>query len=300
MANEVTGKTLKFSMNAIEKEIKGVTFDDNYTMLDSTTTGTTAPGSESVVGRTKRTAKIDADFHDVLGGEISTGTLTAGTKYLVTAGTVDTHAVGTIFESDGTEQCTVDNKVKPLGLKITGKTLAVSIASSTFACTSIDYAVKYTEFDSTTTGTATPSTEVVAGRFKATSKFEALMYRTTADLITASAPSSVAVVLTFASGLTVTGNAVLHQLSISDDVNGIVKVTYNAEWQGVPVEVGIGDLAMATAQACAIIYETGTTNKAITGTLILMGKTVSSDTNGDAKISYDGALNGAITKTVYS
>lgn len=298
--NEVTGGTLKFSMNAIEREITGLTFDDNYTMLDSTTTSTVSPGTESVTGRTKRTLKIDANVNTALGAEIATGTLTLGTKYLVTLGTVDGHTVGTIFTSDGTEECTAENKVKPLGAKLTGKTLAISIGGSTFAGISCDYSLKYTEYDSTTTATTAPGTSTVAGRHKITSKIEALMYRATADLITATSPTIVAVIITLDTGITITGNAILNQISITDEVNGIVAVSYNAEWQGVPTEVGIGDLTMATAQACAIIYETGTTNKAITGTLLLTGKTVTADSRGDTKISYDGVLNDAIVKTVYS
>jgi hypothetical protein len=307
MANEVTGKTLKYLQNGIEQAIKSITPDRNFTMLEATTTTTTSPGKESVAGRAKHTLKIDTDLLDVLGAEVATGTCVAGTRYLVTGGTITetvisaTYATGRIFTSDGTGALSGTNKVKPLGAKITGKTLAVSIASSTFACMDADYTVKFDEFDSTTTATSVPNMDAVAGRAKCTSKFTALMYRTTANLITNAAPASVAVVLTFASGLTVTGSAVLHQMNITDEVNGICKVTYNAEWQGFPTEVGIGYLTMATSQSYQIIYETGTgTNKEDVGTIILFGKTVTSSVTGEAKITYDGVATGTYTPAVYS
>ena len=303
MALEVTGKTLRYWQNSVEQAVKSVSFDRNFTMLDSTSTATTSPGKESLPGRAKSTLTIDADLLDVLGAEISSGTLTAGTKYQVTA--VDTvlaaYSVGEIFEAAGTETMSATDKVKPLGAKLTGKTLAVTIGGSSFKCTNVEYAVAYDEFDGTSTSTTAPNMESISGRAKMTSKFDVIMYRTTADQITNSSPSSVAVVITFASGITVTGNAILHQMGIVSEVNDIVKVTYSAEWQGVPTEVGIGYLTMATQQTCQMIWESGSsTNKEITGNVLLLSKTISSDVNDEAKISYNGVFNGAITPAVYS
>lgn len=304
MSLEVTGKTLKYYQNSVEQAVRSVDFDRNFAMLEATSTSTASPGTESAVGRAKSTVKINTDLLDVLGIEIATGTLTLGSKYLVTAsaGLFDgLWAVGAIFTSDGTETCTALEKVKPLGAKITGKTLAVTIGGATFACTNAEYSVKYNELDATTTATATPNTEIVTGRAKVTSKFDTIMYRTTADKITNAAPTALAVVITYSSGLTVTGNAILNQMNITDEVSGIVKVSYQAEWQGMPTEVGIGYLTMATSQTFKIIYETGSsTNKEITGNLTLIEKTVTSDASGDTLISYSGVVNGVITPAVYS
>jgi hypothetical protein len=303
MANEVTGKTSKFFFNGVEQAIQNDNLDVNFTMADSTSTSTTSPGSESVPLRKKVTLKVDALLYDAFGSEIATGTLVAGNKYLVTAsaGLFDSiHAVGAIFVSDGTETCTALEKVKLHGAEITGGTLEVSIGG-TYACTAADYVVKYGEADSTTTSTDPTSMESVALRMKATSKFEALMYRTTANRITNSAPASTAIVLTFKPGTTVTGNAILHQMSIVDAVNDKVKVTYNAEWQGVPVEVNCGFMTLASALACNKVYETGSgTNNEISGTAILLGKSITADVNSETKISYDGVFNGAIVPAVYS
>jgi hypothetical protein len=303
MSLEVTGKTSKFFFNSVEQSIQNDNLDVNFSMADSTTTSTPSPGSESVPLRKKVSIKIDALLYDAFGSEIATGTLTAGNKYLVTAsaGLFDgVHAVGSIFVAVGDETCTALEKVKLHGAEITGGTLAVSIGG-TYSCTAADYNVKYGETDSTTTSTDPTSMESIALRMKATSKFEALMYRTTANKITNAAPASVAVVLTFKTGTTVTGNAILHQMSIVDAVNDKVKVTYNAEWQGVPTEVNCGFMTLASALACKKIYETGSgTNNEITGTAILLGKSITADVNAETKISYDGVFNGAITPSVYS
>jgi hypothetical protein len=304
MANEVKGTTLKYFQNSVEQAVRKVDYDRNFTMLDSTTSATTGVGTESTPGRAKTTITIETDLLSALGAEITTGTLTAGNKYLVTASASSfdgTHAVGTIFVSDGTEECSSTEKVKLLGTKQTGKEMSVTIGGSAFAVQQITYETNYNELDATTSATAAPNMESTSGRAKRTTQFTCLMYRTTADQIVNAAPSGVAVVLTFASGITVSGTAILHQVSITDEVNGIVQVTYNAEWQGVPTDTGIGYLTLATQQAAEIIYETGSsTNKEITGNVILLTRSVSSDTNGDTLITYTGVFNGAITPAVYS
>jgi len=305
MANEVTGKTLKYFQNSIEQAVKSVAFDRNFTMLDTTNSSTAGAGIESAPGRAKSTVKVVTDLLDVLGTEVVTGTLVAGTKYLVTGGTITetqgSFTIGKIFQSDGTGTASAINKVKPLGAKITGKSLTATIGGSSFLVTNLDYSIKYNELDATTSGTASPNSEIVTGRAKVTSKFDCIMYRTTADYILNAAPSAQALVLTFSSGLTVTGTAILSQMSISDEVSGVCKVTYNAEWQGIPTEVGIGYLTMATSQIFQCVWETGTsTNKAITGSLTLVEKTISADVSNDVSISYSGSINGAITPAIYS
>jgi hypothetical protein len=301
---EVTGKTLKYIQNSIEVAVRKVDFDRNFAMLDSTNSTTTSPGMESLPGRAKSTVKIETDLLDVLGAEVTTGTLTAGTKYIVTATASlfdGLWAVGRIFEADGTESASGTEKVKPLGAKITGKSMSMTYAGGSFAVTNFSYDIKYSELDATTSGTASPNSEIVTGRAKITSKIDVIMHRDVADKIINAAPAAIALVVTLSSGLTITGNAIFHQMSISDEVSGIVKVSYNLEWQGIPVEVGIGYLTMATSQTFDIIFATGTsTNKAITGSLTLIGKSLTCDVSNDTLISYDGVVNGAITPSVYS
>lgn len=301
MGKEVTGKTLKYFQNGIEQEVNSVSPDFAFDILNKTTSATPAPGKESTTGRVTRTLKIDTYLFTVMGAEINSGTLTSGQKYLVTLGTIGSHAVGEIFQSDGTETCDTDNKVKPLGEKVTGKTLAVTFDSSSFLMKKCDYNISYDKLSKTTSVTPPPGKEITTGRFKSTTQLEALMYRETADLIENSSPEVKPVVITFAPGVTVSGNALVHQISITDEVEGIVAVTYNIEWQGVPVETGIGYLAMATEQSCEVIFEKGaSTNKGFTGIIILTDRQISCDVEGDATISSTGTLNGAITPTVYS
>ncbi len=303
MALEVTGKTLKYYQNGVEQAIKSINFGRQAALLDATNSSTASAGTESVTGRIKSTIKIDTDMLNVLGAEVVTGTLTAGSKYLVTASATTFDglwAVGDIFESDGTETASGTEKVKPLGAKITGKTLSMTVGGSAFKVTNMTFEKKFAEIDSTTSATASPYSEAVTGRIKYTSKVDCIMYRTTAEQISGD-PTSQAVVLTFATGLTVTGNALFHQMDITDEVSGICKVSYQMEWVGAPVEVGIGYLTCGTSQTFAVIFEKGTsTNKALTGNVVLTDMSVSADVNQDVKISYSGTVNGAITPSVYS
>lgn len=253
MGTEVTGGTLKLSVNSIEQEIKGISWDRNVNLLDATTTSSANGSSESVPGRAKTTLKIDADLFD--GSSV----------------------------------------------KVTGANMSVTLGGNPFKVTNAEYTKTYTELDATTTATDPTGTASTAGRYKATVKFDTLMYRETADKITASAPTAQTCLITFKTGVSVTGQAILNQESISDEVNGICKVSYSGEYTGEVTETGLGALTMATEQPFVITFEDGTTtDKAITGNLIVLQKTVTSDTNGDAKVSYSATINGAITKAIYS
>lgn len=304
MAGEkVTGKTLKYWQNSVEQAINSLSFGRQFTMLEATTTATTSPGTESTPGRAKTPITINTPLLTALGAEVTTGTLTAGVKYLVTA--VDTvlsaYSVGEIFTAAGTEAMSSTDKVKALGAKVTGKDMSMTYAGGAYGITEFNYNVTYTEFDGTTTATATPNMDSVAGRHKITSSITTIMARDAADKLINAAPSAIALVITLGTSLTITGNAIFSNMNITDEVNGIVLVTYDLEWQNVPVEVGIGYLTLATEQAAEIIYETGSsTNKEVTGTVLLLTKSVSSSATGDTLIDYTGVFNGAITPGVYS
>ena len=315
MSNEVTGKTLHYYQNSLEYRIKTLAFGRTFQSLDSTSTGTASPGSESIAGRAKTTLKIDTDLYKA-STTVGLGDLIEGNTYTPIAGVtkqvlgeVETVVpIGKIFIVDGTE---IDgwgdnpNPVAPsfklLNSKITGKTLSISIASSTFKATDVTYEVKYAEYDATSTGTASPNSEVVSGRAKITTKLDCLMYRATAEQIINASPAPVAAILTFDSGATVTGTALFTQMSISDDVNGICKVSYQLEWQGMPTEAGFETLDLAVVQNANIFYEYGvTTNKECNSNVIMLSRSISASAGGDAKVSYDGVLNGVITPGVYS
>lgn len=253
MANEVTGKTIKYLQNSTEHNITGFTPDLSYAMADITSSGTAADGMESVALRNTFGLTIDAILYNGSSNEV------------------------------------------------TGKTLAITVGGSSFLCTAATYDVAYTTEDITNSGTDSDSTEVIGIRQKITSTVDAIMKRDTADLLLGSAPTSQAIVLTFDTGVTVTGNGIINQESISAEVNGLVTVSYSIEWQGVPTELLIGSLTMNTSQSFEVIFETGVVaNKEITGNIILTGKTVTAGINDVTTISYTGQATGAITKAIYA
>ena len=156
MAGEVSGLTSKFFYDSVEQAVQTVDISAAATMASSTSTATTSPGKESIALRAKRTIKVNALLYDAFGADIVTGSLTAGKKYLVTASasTFDGKwAVGSLFTADGTETATGTETVKLHGAEITGGSLSLSIAGSTYYCTALDYDFKYDEADSTTTAT---------------------------------------------------------------------------------------------------------------------------------------------------
>jgi len=186
-------------------------------------------------------------------------------------------------------------------VKITGANLAVTLGGATFKATNLTFEMNYTELDATNTGTDANGTEFVGGRIKCTSKFDAIMYRDTAEKLTDAIPTPIACVITFKSGVTVTGNVLLHQEDITDDVNGICKVSYSADWVGFPTLVAVSQFTFNTEETLQVIWETGSgTNKEVSGTAIILGMSVSVDVNGDANVTYSGVFNGTITPAVYS
>lgn len=187
------------------------------------------------------------------------------------------------------------------GVKITGATLGITIGGATFKGTSASFDMNYTEHDATNTATDANGTEFVGGRIKCTSKFDALMYRDVAEKLTDAIPTSVACVITFKSGITITGNVLLHQEDITDGVNDICKVSYSADWVGFPTLVSVSQFTFNTEETLEVVFAPGsTTNKELSGTAIILGMSITDDANGDAKVTYSGVFNGTITPAIYS
>jgi len=304
MSNEVIGLK-KLIIGGIDQAVTSVKYGRKADMFPATTTGTAAGGKESAAGRMESPISIEAPFFDVLGTEIITGTLVANTHYLVTGGTITetlvpgSYASGTVFQSDGTGTASETNKVKPLGSLITGGTLAITIGGSTRKITVIDYVEKLDEFPATTTGTNPYNKDIATGRAAITSKIDMIMYDNEADDLVNASPTAKAIVITWKTGNTITGNAIFSNIDIPASVEGIVKVSASVEWQGVPTVVGCGYLSLGTSQTYKAIYKVGsTTNKEVAGYITLTGRTFSCDAEKDAKIVYEGKLTGAITPAV--
>lgn len=302
---KVSGKTLQFWFDGVERPVEGTSFDSDYQELDVTDSSVSDNESEFLLNRTKRTLKVDALLAEADGAEIITGTLVKDTKYIVTLGTITetlvpaTYPVGRIFTSDGTGTCSGANKVKPLGVKLKGKSVSCTIATVNCPVTAIKYNEQYGEFDATDSGTTGDATEFIGGRAKRTCSLDVLMLSTAADKLSAD-PADQAIVLTFGSGLTLTGTGVFKKKAIVAASKGdIVKVSYEVNFNGPVTSTLFGILASAVSKAAKVIYSVGvSTNKEQTGNLMILSTAIDADVNGLIKVSYTGNWIGAVTEAV--
>jgi hypothetical protein len=305
---KVSGSTLEFWYGGVEYPVNSVTFDGSWDEIDTTDSATATPATEFITNRSKRTSKVEADLADVDGAEKTSGSLTLGSRYKVTGGSITETVVshvypsGDVFMSDGTGTCNATNKVKPLGAKLPGKNASATIASVSTAVVSFKFTESYGEFDATDTGTSGDGTEFIVGRAKRTSSIEVIMQDTVADLLTNN-PTAVAVVLTLGSGLTITGNAIFTKKGINSIAKGdMVKVAYDMSWVG-SVTITLANLLAMGASTATIIRWKGwgtTTQKQVSGNAIVIGRTFEMDVNSIAKVSYDLDWVGQPTEAVYS
>ncbi len=291
-----SGKNLKFWFDSLERAVDQVSFDSDFEELESTDSSTVSPASEFIMNRTKRTCSVEALLREDDGAEIATGTLTLDVKYRVTAKdtVLAAYEIGEIFTSDGTEVMSSTDKVKPLGVEMPGKAMACSIGGSGVPVTSLNFDQQFGEFDTTDTDTSGDATEFDAGRRKSTSTIEMIMRSEDADLLETS-PASQAIILTLASGYTLTGNATFKKKGIVAIAKGdMTKVSYDVTWNG-SITSTLDTLTLGASTATEIRYEEGTTNKELTGNLILLGMTIEGDVSSLVKVSYTGAFVGAVT-----
>jgi hypothetical protein len=297
------GKDAQLWFGAREYEFTSGTLDLAYEMVDTTDSSTPGDGMDSIVGWGEASLKIEGFLTSALGAEVTTGTAVAGTRYLVTGGSIvetqGTFILGRIFESDGTGSLSSTNKVKPIGVKEHGKAMACTLGGSDFPCTSIKFSEKYNESDATDSATTGDQKEFVAGRCKRTSTIEAFVDAAVADALLG-APAAQALVLTFASGDAITGSAILTKKSIPIQVEeGVVKVSYEAEWQGVPTNTCENLLTRATSTAGKLVLKPGSsTDKGYSGNMVVLGMDIAQDMNSPAKVSYDIKFSGAVTSAV--
>ena len=314
MAAKVSGKDLQFwsgvAGSLVEYPVESVTFDGTWEELETTDSSTVSPATDFVVNRAKRTLKVDAFLAAANGATVATGNTIVGTKYIVKLGTITQSAivypVGKLFTGDGTVAATAGNQIAPLGAKLPGKSIIGNINNNAVGVTSIKYTDTYGEFDSTDSNTTGDATEFISGRTKRTTSVELIMVDTTADMVSAS-PVAVPVVLTFGAGLTITGNAIFTKKSITSLAKGdMVKVSYDMNWVGQPVNTLAGMLSMGTpASGTADSFKVkwkgmGTTDKEITGTAIATSMAISADVHSISSVSYNLDIVGAVTEAVYS
>jgi hypothetical protein len=302
---KVTGATLEFWYGGVEHPVESVTFDAAWEELETTDSSTQTPATEFLVNRAKRTGKVDQMMGKADGSTIATGSLVALTKYKVKLGSVTegstTYPVGKIFTSDGTGAATASNQVATVGTKVPGKSIICSIAGNNCGVLNMKYSEQYGEFDSTDSDSPSDTTEFITGRVKRTTSIELIMKDTTADLVSAN-PAPVAVVLTFETGQTLTGSAVFTKKGHSSIAKGdMVKSAYDMTWIGPVTSTLYNQLTLGVSTAAKAIWKRGaSTNREVTGNMIVMNKSIEADVNGIVKISYGVAWVGAVTEAIYS
>lgn len=301
MANEkITGKNSEFWWEGKEVPQTSIKAPENYETIDSTDSATPGDGKDFEIGRVDRTIDVEQILYTADGAEIATGTLLAGHRYRVTAKdtVLSEYEVGQLFDADGTEVMSATDKVVPLGTKLTGKNIDLTLGVSTVAVTDFDFTTSYDEVDVTDSETAGDAKETIVSRADRESKISLVMRSETADLLT-STPDYQNAALTFASGQTIVGQAILtNKEPVVGNSEG-VKVSYTLKWKGKPIETLLG-LTPAVEKAFRIVYVRGaTTNKETSGNAIITKKTITANVVSDMiKLTYSMKVNGAVTHSV--
>lgn len=301
--SRITGKDLEVWWDGAEVPATSANLSAQFDTVDSTDTATPGTGKDVEIIRAARTFTVEAELYEPDGAEVATGTLTAGTRYRVTAGTITetggTYTVGMIFESDGTGTASTNNKVKPLGARVTGKDMALTYNSADVPLTEADFSVKFNELDVTDSSTSGDAKETEVSRADRESKVTGIVRDTVADLLT-TAPVKHAAELALSANVKVSGYAVLVSKNVVDNVNDVSKIDYSLKWLGSPTETALG-IITGTSKAFKIILKRGSsTNKEYTGTAVLVSKTIKAGISGLATVSYGFTISGALTENVAS
>lgn len=296
---KIPGKDLEFWFDSKEHPVIEANLSAEFEQLDSTDTATPEDGKDFEVGRAGRSFNITANLYTPDGAEISTGTLVKGKRYRVTAKdtVLAAYDIGQIFESDGTEAMSATDKVVPLGDKVTGKEMSFELNSVEHPVTSIDYNINYDQLDGTDTETTGDGRETILSRADRETSINAIVRSDAADLLTTN-PAKLPAVLSFATNNKVEGDILPVSKNPVDNVLDFAKISYGFKWIGKPTETNIG-LVAAEEKAFKIILKRGaTTNKEYTGNAIISAKSITSDINGLAQITYTVQINGALTEPV--
>lgn len=188
-----------------------------------------------------------------------------------------------------TYQANVETILKASGAEITGNTLAMTVGGSSTHITKVDYNVAYDENKITNSGSPAGFHEFGSVRAEYKGKIDAYL-EDGADL--ALGNTSLATVITLATGHTITGSAKFSDKNPVGDVNAYTKNSYSFSFDGAPTEVSIG-LAGGLKKPCVIEYASG---KTYTGTAIVFTKNVSSEVDKNVKINYGLTFTGTVTE----
>ncbi len=197
--------------------------------------------------------------------------------------------------SRATRTITVEGILKPSTTKLVGKDMNFTFNSVSYKLTDASFEETYDEVDLTDSGTTGDGTEFDVGRADRKLTLDLYMLDSQANIIRG---TEQAATLAFAAGSDVAGSFRPESLKITGAIKDAVKVNIAGSFQGAPTQTGLG-LTAGTSGAFIITYADGTTtDKAISGTAVLMSKKVTANVKGEVKVSYTFKVSGGITETV--
>ena len=298
---KVVGKDLEFWWDSAEVPVLSENLTAQFDTQESTDSATPTTGKDHDVIRASRSFTIEANLYEPLGAEKTSGTLTAGTRYIVTGGTItegsNSYTAGMIFESDGTGTASATNKVKPLGSRITGKDMALTYDSLDVPVTDVDFNLKYDELDATDSSTTGDAKEIEVSRADRETKVTCIIRDTGTDLLT-TAPVQKTVEIAFSSNAKINGYMLPVAKNVVDSVNDVAKIDYTFKWIGAPTESNLG-LTAGISKAFKVLLKRGTsTHKEYTGNAVITAKNVKANISGMATVSYTMMITGALTESV--
>lgn len=209
---------------------------------------------------------------------------------------------------DGTEEQTINavrqlqinGNIKSGGSVAKANQMNLQFNSVDYKLTDANYEVNYEEADGTDGDTADGATEFEATFAKRTSSVTLFQKDTVASIARNDQQSAV---LTFASGITVTGNMIVTKLANQGNVKGYQIQQLTGTWQGAPTESPnpISGFAMAANLAVVITYKpAGSTAKSLSGTAQIFGLSVSGNVKSVVKVALTLKFSGAVTESQYA
>lgn len=195
-----------------------------------------------------------------------------------------------VIEVSGFLKDSGGDRISASAMKITFNSVDYNVTDMTLE----ESAVELETGDSATTG---DGTETEVGFVSRKSSIDFFMKDATAEPATNSSQSTT---LLFATGHSCAGTFRFESLKDSIPVKDMVKVAMNGSWQGGVTKTDLG-LEIGASGTATITYKDGTsTDKARTGTAILVSASISANYKGNVKVTYRFKYNGAVTSTQFA
>lgn len=197
-----------------------------------------------------------------------------------------------------TEVFEISGYLKNSGNKISCKNVKFSVGAVDFGkVRNITFDESGVESDSTDGDTTGNGTETEIGFVNRKSTIQILIQDNKAE---PARNSNLTVVVTFATGSTITGTLRVESFQAAVNVKNMIGGTLAGTWQGGVTKAGLGTLDVGDSDTVALILKDGTTDKAFTGSAILIGINLVGDYNDDLKVTYRFKVNGELTPTQYA